>query len=241
MDNLYNDAFKETNDYFTNLGMEKLSDGYKEIATSKQLLQEYIDAMSNITEKDMDEYNKELLEYKKSQAIKVEIVKIREIKPIENTNYLSIGKCRDKDVIVSNDIYESELGIYIPEDVFIEKEFANLFNLIKKKDENGRNIGGYLDEDRMVRKINLHGKKSYGIFIELGSLIDYIDVRKLKEGDTITEINGNIICSRFYDDSQIARSMSFSKTIRTLWPVFKLKDESSITEIKSPRFRIGKL
>ena len=66
------------------------------------------------------------------------------------------------------------------------------------KDENGNPAGGYLDpEKRNIKAMKLRGEKSDGLFMPLTALANFTTVSDLKEGDTITVLNGVEICKKY--------------------------------------------
>ena len=88
--------------------------------------------------------------------------------------------------------------IYFPSDGQLSTEFAEANNLLRKKDENGNNIGGYMDpEKRNVTAIKLRGEKSDGLFLPLKSLEAFGDITTLHEGDRIDNFNGHEICCKY--------------------------------------------
>lgn len=93
---------------------------------------------------------------------------------------------------------EEQLGIYFPTDGKLGVEYATVNNLIRKKDENGNNIGGYLDPDkRNITALKLRGEKSDGLFMPLKSLESFTDITKLTEGEIITILNDTLICEKY--------------------------------------------
>ena len=56
---------------------------------------------------------------------------------------------------------EGQKVVFFPSDGQLSLEYATDNNLVRKKDENGNNIGGYMDaEKRNVTAIRLRGEKS---------------------------------------------------------------------------------
>ena len=93
---------------------------------------------------------------------------------------------------------EGNIGIYFPTDGKLGQEYAEANNLLRKKDENGNNIGGYLDpEKRNIKAIKLRGEKSDGLFMPLYSLTPFCNIDELSIGDRITVINGTVICEKY--------------------------------------------
>lgn len=139
-----------------------------------------------------------------------------------NADRLLIGECFGNEVIVSNEYYEGMVGIYFPTDGQLSVEFATVNNLLRLKDENGNNVGGYMDPNkRNVTAIKLRGEKSCGIFMPLRSLESFGDISTLKVGDRITSFNGHEICRKYIPETNIQRKTSgtnhkHTKVIKTL-------------------------
>ena len=93
---------------------------------------------------------------------------------------------------------DNQLGIYFPCDGQLSVEFAEANNLLRKKDDAGNSIGGYMDESkRNVTAIRLRGERSDGLFLPLTCLETFGDVSALKEGDVINTFNGHEICCKY--------------------------------------------
>lgn len=126
------------------------------------------------------------------------ITTIKEIHKHSNADRLQCATIFGNNVIVDMDTKLGDIGIYFPVDLKLGKEFAETNNLLRKKDENGNEIGGYLDPDkRNIKALKLRGEKSDGLFLPLSSLTNFTDIDKLKEGDKITILNGYVICEKY--------------------------------------------
>lgn len=126
------------------------------------------------------------------------ITRIKNMRKHPNADRLQIGECFGNAVIVSMEYEDNQLGVYFPSDGRLSVEFAEANNLLRKKDENGNNIGGYMDPDkRNVTAIKLRGEKSDGLFLPLKSLETFGDITALKEGDRIDNFNGHLICEKY--------------------------------------------
>ena len=131
------------------------------------------------------------------------ITRLKNVRPHSNADRLKLGDCFGNTVVVSLDYEENQLGIYFPSDGQLSVEFAEKNNLVRKKDENGNNIGGYMDPDkRNVTAIKLRGEKSDGLFLPLTSLEAFGDITQLKEGDRIDVFNGHEICKKYIPNKQ---------------------------------------
>lgn len=126
------------------------------------------------------------------------ITRIKNMHKHPNADRLQIGECFGNAVIVSMEYEDNQLGIYFPSDGQLSVEFAEANNLLRKKDAEGNNIGGYMDPDkRNVTAIKLRGEKSDGLFLPLKSLESFGDITTLTEGDRIDNFNGHEICCKY--------------------------------------------
>ena len=128
------------------------------------------------------------------------VVKVKDIKPIEGADKLNTCKVFDSTVVVDKTVNENDLYIYFPCDGQLSKDYCDYNNLVRKKDVNGNNIGGFLDPDkRNVKAIKLRGERSDGLVMPLSSL-DYIS-KDLKDmlvvGDQITVLDGKEVCRKY--------------------------------------------
>ena len=134
------------------------------------------------------------------------VTRIKNLHKHPNADRLQIGECFGNAVIVSMEYEDNQLGIYFPSDGQLSVEFAEANNLLRKKDENGNNIGGYMDPDkRNVTAIKLRGEKSDGLFLPLKSLETFGDISTLSEGDRIDNFNGHEICRKYVPRTQNRR------------------------------------
>ena len=126
------------------------------------------------------------------------VTRIKNLHKHPNADRLQIGECFGNAVVVSMEYEDNQLGVYFPSDGQLSVEFAEANNLLRKKDENGNNIGGYMDPDkRNVTAIRLRGEKSDGLFLPLKSLESFGDISILREGDRIDNFNGHEICCKY--------------------------------------------
>lgn len=133
------------------------------------------------------------------------ITTIKELHKHSNADRLQCTTIFGSNVIVDLSVKVGDLGVYFPVDLQLGKEFAEKNNLLRKKDENGNEIGGYLDpEKRNIKAISLRGEKSDGLFLPIDSLKDFTDISKLKEGDRITTLGGYIICQKYIPKRQVS-------------------------------------
>lgn len=125
------------------------------------------------------------------------VVQINELNPHSNADRLQIATIFGASVIVGLDTKIGDLGVYFPIDLQLSEEYCAQNNLIRKKDENGNNVGSYLDPNkRNIRAMKLRGEKSEGLFMPLESLA-YTGETKFEIGDKIEILNGHEICRKY--------------------------------------------
>lgn len=126
------------------------------------------------------------------------ITTIKEIRKHSNADRLQCATIFGSNVIVDMSYKEGMKVIYFPVDGQLSAEFATDNNLVRKKDENGNNIGGYLDpEKRNITALRLRGEKSDGLVLPIRVLEKYTDISKLNDGDQITVLDGHEICKKY--------------------------------------------
>lgn len=106
-------------------------------------------------------------------------------------------------VIVGLDCHVGQRVVFFPVDGQLNEKFAKDNNLLRMKDENGSDIGGYLDPvKRNIKAIRLRGEKSEGLVLPIESLAQYTDITTLKDGDPIGVLNGHEICCKYIPRTQ---------------------------------------
>lgn len=126
------------------------------------------------------------------------ITTIQEIHKHSNADRLQCCTIFGNNVIVDMSYSVGDRVVYFPVDGQLSEEFANENHLVRVKDENGNNTGGYLDPDkRNIRALKLRGEKSDGLVLPIRVLFKYVDVNTLHDGDQITVLNGHEICRKY--------------------------------------------
>ena len=162
------------------------------------------------------------------------ITTIKELRKHSNADRLQCATIFGNNVIVDLTYTEGQRVIYFPTDGQLSEEFANDNNLVRKKDENGNNIGGYLDPDkRNITALKLRGEKSDGLVLPIEVLSKYADVNTLKDGEQITILNGHEICKKYIPRSnhrQGGNTSAGNRTRKKKVPVAPLFSEHADTE-----------
>ena len=126
------------------------------------------------------------------------VVKVEHLRPHTNADRLQIATFFGNDTIVGLDTHVGDMGIYFPVDGQLSERFCAVNNLVRRKDENGKQVGGYLDPDkRNIKALKLRGEKSDGLYMPITCLADFCKISDLKVGDTIDTVNGELICQKY--------------------------------------------
>ena len=126
------------------------------------------------------------------------VTKLKDVRPHPNADRLQLATVFGNTICVDLSYKEDQLGIYFPTGGQLSIKFAEVNNLLRKKDAEGNNIGGYMDPDkRNVTAIKLRGEKSDGLFLPLHCLETFGDISKLSIGDRIDIFNGEEICTKY--------------------------------------------
>lgn len=128
------------------------------------------------------------------------ITEIKNVRCHPNADRLDLADCFGNTVCIEHGSFANDdLVVYFPVDGQLSEEFCKINNLVRKKDDAGNNIGGYLDPvKRNVTAIRLRNEKSDGLAMPL-SCLEYtgIDIRTLDKGFAFTAINGKEICQKY--------------------------------------------
>lgn len=141
------------------------------------------------------------------------IVSIDKLRPHSNSsNGLQVATIFGNDTIVDKTVHLGDVGIYFPVDLQLSVAYCNVNNLVRRKDENGNEVGGYLDPNkRNVKAMKLRGEMSDGVFMPLVSLSEFCDISTLTVGQAIDTINGHEICRKYIPASNQKRSSDGSR------------------------------
>jgi hypothetical protein len=127
------------------------------------------------------------------------IVKVNKLRPHGNADRLQIADFFGNETCVPLDVAIGDKGIYFPTDLQLSVAFCEANNLVRKKDDAGNEIGGFLDPDkRNVKTIRLRGEPSDGIYLPISALeFTGVDLDSLEVGTTIESVNGIEICRKY--------------------------------------------
>lgn len=126
------------------------------------------------------------------------VVKVEHLRKHSNADRLQVATFFGNDTIVGLDTKIGDMGIYFPVDGQLSERFCQVNDLVRRKDENGKQAGGYLDpEKRNIKALKLRGERSDGLYMPITCLADFCKISDLKIGDTIDVVNGELICQKY--------------------------------------------
>src|SRR5574344_1000673 len=154
------------------------------------------------------------------------VVEIHDLQKHSNADKLQVAKVFGLNVIVGTDVQVGDIMIYFPSDGQLNKEFAEYCNLLRKKDENGNNIGGYMDEIKCnIKAIKLRGEYSDGLLIPVHKLTDFLKLDKdyFDVGNVFNTVEGGEICKKYVpqrNNKQEPTSQATKKNSKEKYPLF---------------------
>ena len=126
------------------------------------------------------------------------ITTIKELRKHNNADRLQCATIFGNNVIVDLSYQVGQRVIYFPADGQLGEDFAKENNLVRIKDADGNNTGGYLDPDkRNIKALKLRGEQSDGLVLPIEVLSKYTDITQLSDGEQITILNGYEICKKY--------------------------------------------
>ena len=161
---------------------------------------------------------------------KVYVTELKNVRPHPNADRLVLADCFGNTVCVNKESKEGEIGVYFPEGGQVSLEFAEANNLLRKKDDAGNNIGGYMDERRKVTAIRLRGEKSDGLYLPLTCLETFGDISTLSVGDSVELFNGHEIATKYIVKTSVKHGSGGNHTRKVKVEVAPLFSEHADTE-----------
>lgn len=169
---------------------------------------------------------------------KAYVTKLTNIRKHPNADRLNLADVFGNTVCVPLDYTEDTIGVYFPTDGQLSEEFCRENDLVRRKDEAGNDVGGYMDpEKRNVKAIRLRGEKSDGLFLPIKCL-EYCfkdgNTDELEYGYVIEgSVNGHEICQKYIPRSNKGDAYTAAKGNKTRQktkPVAPLFKEHADTE-----------
>lgn len=173
------------------------------------------------------------------------ITTIKEIRKHSNADRLQCATVFGNNVIVDMSYSVGKRVVYFPVNGQLSEGYATKNNLVRKKDAEGKSIGGYLDPvKRNITAIKLRGEKSDGLVLPIETLGEYTDVSKLADGTQITELGGHQICRKYIPNRNNRRQNTSSSdnqksTVKVSYPFFAEHIDTDQLAYNKNAFHVG--
>jgi len=142
------------------------------------------------------------------------VVRVEKLRKHTNADRLQIATFFGNDTIVGLDVNIGDIGVYFPVDGQLSERFCQVNDLVRRKDENGKPCGGYMEPDkRNIKAIKLRGEKSDGLYMPIIAFTDFCKISDLKVGDTIDVLNGEEICRKYIPRANKSASRGAGKGV----------------------------
>ena len=176
------------------------------------------------------------------------IVELKSIIPHPNADRLNIAHVFGMNVIIGKEMKVGDVVAYFPSDGQLSLEFAAFNNLIRKRDENGVEVGGYMDPTkRNIKAIKLRGERSDGIIISIDKVAEYTGLKlsELEPGDTFTTLNGKEICKKYVPLTKVSVQNNGHQakrvSLKNKYPLFQEHKDTAQLAFNMNQFKVGDL
>jgi hypothetical protein len=127
------------------------------------------------------------------------ICKLTDIQYHPNADRLRIAKALGYSIVIGLTEDTETLGVVFPSDGVLSVEMLLQNNLYRKHPVTGEPMGGYIEESGRVKSLRLRGAVSDALWLPVSSLAwTGVNLSSLKEGFQFTELNGKLICEKYY-------------------------------------------
>lgn len=124
------------------------------------------------------------------------VTTLKNVRRDMNSDNLWLADCFCEGVIVNSNFSEGDTVLYLPQDGQVDHWFGDKFTLFRKN-EDGTEQGGYLENNGHVRAIKLRGNESSGIVISLERIYETFGDQHWEDGDKVNTINEKEFCRKY--------------------------------------------
>jgi len=171
------------------------------------------------------------------------VTKLQNCRKDENSDRLYLADCFNEGVIIGPDMKTGDLVLYLPTDGQVDRWFGDKFTLFRKN-EDGTEQGGYLENNGHVRAIKLRGNESSGIVISLERVYATFGDQHWKDGDKVNTINEKEFCRKYIPKRKAAQntpktSYKGRKAEGVTYPEFAMHTDTEQLAYNLDKFRPG--
>ena len=171
------------------------------------------------------------------------ITRLQNCRKDENSDRLYLADCFNEGVIIGPDMKTGDLVLYLPTDGEIDRWFGDKFKLFRKN-EDGTEQGGYLENNGHVRAIKLRGNQSSGIVISLPHVYEVFGDQHWEDGDKVNTVNDKEFCRKYipkrkYPQTAAKTSYKGRKAEGITYPEFAMHTDTEQLAYNLDKFRPG--
>lgn len=171
------------------------------------------------------------------------ITRLQNCRKDENSDRLYLADCFNEGVIIGPDMKTGDLVLYLPTDGEIDRWFGDKFKLFRKN-EDGTEQGGYLENNGHVRAIKLRGNQSSGIVISLAHVYKVFGDQHWEDGDKVNTVNDKEFCRKYipkrkYPQTVAKTSYKGRKAEGIVYPDFAMHIDTAQLAYNLDAFRPG--
>jgi hypothetical protein len=126
-----------------------------------------------------------------------QVVRVKHLRKHSNADRLACTSVQGNNVICGLDTKEGELYLYFPLESQLSEKLCSVNDLIKRKDENGKQAGGMFEQSRRVKCLKLRGEKSEGFLAPIEYLRKLGISGEFTEGMEFNAVDGIEICRKY--------------------------------------------
>lgn len=132
------------------------------------------------------------------------VCKISNLRPIQGADRIQLATVAGYNIIVGKDVKDGQLGVFFGQEGQLDEEHLLVNKLYKKDPGTGEEMGGLFSANGRIRAIKLKGQISEGFWQPIEAFAwTGVNINKLKDGDTFTELNGKEICRKYYSPAAV--------------------------------------
>jgi hypothetical protein len=126
-----------------------------------------------------------------------QVVRVKHLRKHSNADRLACTAIQGNNVICGLDTKENELYLYFPLESQLSETLCKANDLIKRKDETGKQVGGMFEQSRRVKCLKLRGEKSEGFLAPIEYLRKLGISGEFTEGMEFNAVDGIEICRKY--------------------------------------------
>lgn len=125
------------------------------------------------------------------------VAKINSVNAIPKSDFIQCADVLGESVIVPVHFSVGDIGVFFPVGSALSHDMCHYNNLYRNSSMNSdNNKSGFLEPNGRILALKLRGAISSGLFLPLDCL-NWATSRKLKLGESFSEIDGKKVCSRY--------------------------------------------